>query len=134
MWKQKFCLNLKGESTTGLNVSEQIKILKKVGFDGFFADWSSPGSCDVAAQAGQNEEMIFQSIHAPFKRAADMWKEDEEKGNEAVEELIQCVQDCGKLKVPIMIVHTYIGFEETNPNPPVIGLKRYEKVVEAAKA
>lgn len=34
MWKQKMCMNI--SPAFGLGAVEQIKLLKKIGFDGFF--------------------------------------------------------------------------------------------------
>lgn len=133
MWGQRLCLNILEK--TEIKPEELIRKYKEAGFDGFFVSWSGVNSLNRLAKIAEDEGMMFQSIHAPFSRMANMWKSDSEKGDEALEELLLCLEDCRKLKVPIMVVHTYIGFEEKNPNPPQIGLMRFEKLVlEAEKA
>ena len=133
MWRQRLCLNM--VRGTDINPEELVRKYKAAGFDGFFTGWSGVGSVDALAKMAEAENMILQSIHAPFVHAADMWKEDDEPGEAALNELLLCLGDCKKLKVPIMVVHAYIGFEDKNPDPSQIGLTRFEKLVlEAEKA
>lgn len=129
MYKQKLCLGLMPSLPE--TPEEQVKLIKAAGFEGIFADWSATGSLDEVAKAVKEEGLIFQSIHAPFKRAADMWHENEEKAEAAVAELIACLDDCKRLCVPIMVAHAFIGFDEHNPTP--LGIKRFERVVKAAE-
>ena len=128
MWKKKLCLNISG--SFGVEPEEQIKLIKNAGFDAFFYEWD-PEKIDSVAKTGKEQGMIFQSVHAPFQKAADFWGDNEEKGNKAVEELINCLYDCIKYDVPIMVVHAFIGFKDHNPTE--IGLKRFEKVVKVAR-
>ncbi len=129
MYKQKLCLGLMPSLPESL--TEQVKLIKFAGFEGVFADWTSPGSLDEVARVIREENLIFQSIHAPFKKSADMWREDGEKAEAAVKELIACLDDCKRLGAPIMVAHTFIGFTEHNPTP--FGVERYAKVVKAAE-
>lgn len=128
MWNKRLCLGLSG--SFGVSPEEQIRLIKEAGFDAFFYEWN-PDKIDDVARAGKEQGLIFQSIHAPFQKAADFWGNDEEKGNVAVEELLDCLNDCVKYEVPIMVVHAFIGFEDHNPTE--IGLKRFEKVVKVAE-
>lgn len=129
MYKQKLCLGLMTSLPESL--IEQVKMIKSAGFDAVFAEWNGRGSLDEIAEEIKNQGLIFQSIHAPFKRAADMWHENEEKAEAAVAELIACLDDCKRLCVPIMVAHAFIGFDEHNPTP--LGIKRFERVVKAAE-
>lgn len=131
MWKQKMCLGIM--NATGYEPEELVRIYKEAGFDGFFAAWTESGCLDSLAEVAKEEGMIFQSIHAPFMRAADMWKDDAELGEQAVEELLLCLDDCKRLGVPLMVVHPYKGFEEKNLKPPKIGLVRFENLVKASE-
>lgn len=128
MWEKRLCLGLSG--SFGVSPEEQIKLIKNAGFDAFFYEWNPEKIHDVAA-AGKEQGLIFQSIHAPFQKAADFWGEDEEKGNIAVDELLACLKDCVKYEVPIMVVHAFIGFEDHTPTK--IGLDRFGRVVKEAE-
>lgn len=125
MWKKKLCLSL--SSVCGMPFEEQLVLFKNTGFDGFFVTWNP--KLDVLALAAKAKEldMVFQSIHAPWDKAADFWHEDEIKGQRAVDELKTCIDACALCGVPILVVHAFIGFEEHNPTK--IGLERFAQAV-----
>ena len=129
MYKQKLCLGIMASLPE--TPEEQVKLIKAAGFEGVFAEWSAPGCLDSVVKVIKEEGLIFQSVHAPFGRSADMWCEDEENAEVAVNELIACLDDCKKLGAPIMLVHAFIGFTEHNPTPR--GVERVANVVKAAE-
>ena len=59
--------------------------------------------------------MEYQSLHAPFYKATDMWKSDC-SSVVAVNELLQCLDDCFENSIPILEVHPYIGFDSPSQN------------------
>ena len=75
-------------------------------------------------------DISYQSIHAPFENASKMWKNNKESEN-AVNELISCIRDCAEAEVPIMVVHTYIGFDSEDI-PTKEGIDNFGRVVEEA--
>ena len=123
--KRKLCLATM--SCLPLSTAEQIRAFKEVGFDGFFTEMSE----DVPAYRALADElgMMYQSIHAPFDKAKLMWEED---CGTAVEELISCVRACHDSRVPLLILHTYIGFEPS-AGPTQVGLDHYGAVIDEAK-
>ncbi len=127
MFKTKLCLST--NSQFKLSTEEQIKLFKRSKFDGFFTMWDE----HVAEYKALADElgMLYQSIHAPFENAAKMWRTGEE-AEKAVEELLVCVRDCGKIGVPILVVHPYIGFD--NKQPTTEGIENFRRVVEEARA
>lgn len=128
MYKNILCMNVSEEF--GIPVTEQIKMLKKIGFEGFFTGWKRKMNVEEIRKTADDEGMIYQSIHAPFYKAAEMWKEREE-AKEAIDELIECISVCEKYNVPVMIVHTFIGFKDHTPTD--CGVENYRIVIEAAK-
>ena len=129
MWEKKLCLNL--SSVCGIPYEEQLPLFKNTGFDGFFVTWNP--NLDVLALANKARElaMMFQSIHAPWDKAADFWHGDEIKAQKAIDELKACIDSCALCGVPILVVHAFIGFEEHNPTET--GLVRFGKVVDYAR-
>lgn len=127
MWKQQLCINL----IKGLDMDpiEQLRLIKSVGFDGFFAVWKEPGQLDGLAEEAQKLGLLFQSIHAPFGKARHMWAEGE-AGDAALKELLNCLADCSRLHVSIMVVHPYIGFDIEPPTE--LGIQRFGELIEAA--
>ena len=74
--------------------------------------------------------MIYQSVHAPFKNSAKMRKHDDE-AETAVNELLECVRDCAESGVPIMVAHTYIGFEP-GVQPNEAGIENFGRIIDEA--
>lgn len=129
MWKKKLVL---GASTSfDIDVFEQIKLFKKVGFDGIFFEWQKDLPVDEWISSAKNEGLFVQSLHAPFKRAADFWHGDADLAQQAIDELKECLDCCSKNDVDIMIAHTFIGFKRHEPNN--IGIERFKKVVDHAQ-
>lgn len=128
MWKKKLCLSL--SSVCGVPFGEQLALYKKTGFDGFFVTWNPTLDVQALATKAKELDMVFQSIHAPWDKAANFWHGDEAKGQKAIDELKACIDACALCGVPILVVHAFIGFEEHNPTE--IGLVRFTRVVDYA--
>ena len=130
MWKQKLGLGILG--LPGMTVADEIRAFQKVGFEAFFTGWDKNSPVEEWAEVARECNMIYQSIHAPFGRAADIWGADEEKGEAAVRELCDCLDACHRAGVPIMVAHAFIGFKDHSPTK--IGVVRFERVVRHAEA
>lgn len=128
MWKTKLALGT--SSQFGISVEEQIKLFHKTGFEGFFTDMQDRESIAKYRRLADELGMIYQSIHAPFSKAADFWTEGKAAEN-AVAELIECVRCCAEYCVPVMVAHVFIGSDKHEPND--IGVKNYERVVTEAE-
>lgn len=128
MYKTKMCLGTSDQY--GITIKEQIKLFKDVGFDAFFVNWYEGIDIKEIKEYADSLGRIFQSIHAPFGKSADMWTQGEE-AETAVSELLECLNDCAENDVPIMVCHTIIGFDKHSPND--YGIENYRKIVEQAK-
>ena len=128
MWKKKLCLGL--NSQFGIDEVSQIELFSRTGFDAFFSGWSR--GCDIGSlrEAADRCGMEFQSIHAPFGRMDRMWK-DAPDTEDTVLELCECLRDCAKYNVPIMVAHAFIGFDEHSPNE--IGVRNFGRVADEAE-
>ncbi len=129
MWKKKLALGT--SNSFDIDVFEQIKLIAKVGFEAIFFGWQKDLPVDEWVKAAKNEGLIVQSLHAPFKKAADFWHGDDELAKEAIDELNDCLDCCAKNNIEIMIAHAFIGFKRHEPTD--IGIKRFKKVVEHAE-
>jgi L-ribulose-5-phosphate 3-epimerase len=129
MWKKKICLAT--SDSFGMSISDQIKTFARIGYDGFFTDWKANYPIQEWVHTAKDTGMIYQSIHAPFARSADMWNNDESSGKIALDELLACLKDCERWEIPIMVVHSFIGFQDHTPTP--IGLERFGQLVKAAE-
>lgn len=122
MYKQKLCLAL--NSQFGISPEEQVKLIKKSGFEGFAIDLSGR-DVDPAplVKLSKEENMFIDYLHAPFNKSDDMWMQGE-IGDIALAELLEYIDICAKYEIPTMVAHTFIGFDSDNI-PTDIGIERY---------
>jgi len=129
MYKTRLCMGL--SPAYGISYEEQIRMLSEIGFDGFFSGWSRDMDIATLRRTADEVGMVYQSIHAPFVGVHKLWHVNNETES-MVANLIDCVRDCAKYDVPIMVVHAFIGFELHSPTPD--GIANFERVVaEAAR-
>ena len=128
MYGQKLCLAT-GVSSS-LTEEEQIMLYKRTGFDGFFVGYGNDEHIQNVAALAKRENMIFQSIHAPFGRVDKLWLEGED-GEIVLKELIDCVESAAKAGVEIVVSHVWIGFDRPE-KPGALGLDRFGKLVRLA--
>lgn len=129
MSQRKLCMGLNAQF--GPSLTEQIVLLKKAGFDGFFVKWERGMDLTDIARKAEEEGMMFQSIHGPFLRVCDLWEENENTQN-VLEEMLECLKVCRKFQVPIMVCHAYIGFDREYC-PTAFGMENFEIVIRAAE-
>ncbi len=128
MWRTKLCLGLSEQF--GKTPEEQIVLLHDTGFEGFFTGWGPESPVKAWKALADEYGMLYQSIHAPFTKSADMWKEGV-AAEQAVAELLNCLHVCAENEIPVMVSHAFIGFKDHSPNE--IGVANYEKVVREAE-
>lgn len=128
MWNIKLALS--ASASYGRPVTELIENIADAGFDGFFAVWYKGCPIKEWRETADRCNIEFQSIHAPTDNIAKMWSEDMAEGTAALTELLECLSDCAKYNVPIMVVHAFIGFEDHTPTQ--IGLERFGALVQAS--
>ena len=118
----------------GAPISEQIPMIKKIGFEAFATNFESDEKLSEYRRVADECGMIYEYLHAPFTKAADMWTEN---ADSAVSELISCANACARFGVPIMVVHAFIGFVKPAADVPDsffdIGIKNYRTVFEHAR-
>ncbi len=124
------CMNI--SKGFGAPYTQQIDMLKAAGFDGFFMGYADNDAAIREGAAHARETgMIFQSLHAPFTKMKDMWEDDEEKAQEALKELLHCLDICVQEEIPLLVVHAFIGFEDHSPT--AAGIERFGQLVAAAE-
>ena len=129
MYNKKLALSLSGGF--GIPAEEQILLFKKTGFEGFAID-DSGRNTDIKklVSISRQENMFIEYLHAPFNKSDDMWADDE-LGDVAAEELISYAEICAKNEIPVMVAHTFIGFDEPYI-PTQIGIDRFGALAKRA--
>ncbi len=128
MKKHPICLALSKQF--GISYEEQLELFRKIGFDGAFVGYNENNIDAVASKIKENG-LIFQSVHAPFIRMADIWNKDKEKVDIALNELNSCLNACARNSVPIMVMHAFIGFEDHCPTQ--VGIDRLGTLIQHAE-
>lgn len=110
---------------------DQLDIIKGVGFDAFFTNWE-PENTEKIANRAARLGLVQQSIHSLFSgnhSVKHLWDGGED-GVFVRNKLIECVRDCARFDIPVMVIHPFIGFKEHNPTE--VGLDNYAYIIEAA--
>ncbi len=116
----------------GAPIEEQIRLLKKTGFEGFFTPWKREYPIADWAALAKELGMIYQSIHAPFGGVADLWRSNKEEADKAEKELIDCIHSCSENGIGLMISHCYIGFDGI-VDITEEGFARYGRIIDEAE-
>lgn len=112
-------------------MGDHVNMIGQIGWEAFFTGWDRNNIERWANEAARNG-LIYQSIHSPFggqHKVSYMWQ-DREEGKFVTDQLIECVKDCAKFDIPVMVIHPFIGFRDHTPTQ--IGLDNYARVVEVA--
>lgn len=128
MWKTKLCMGT--HPTFGISTEKQIELIGKIGFDGFFTGYTSLDDICRYRRIADKNGMIYQSVHAPFLTMDKMWEKGKE-ADESAELLTECVHACAENDVPVMVAHSFIGFEKNTPTKE--GIINFGKVIDAAE-
>mgnify|MGYP004651600871 CR=1 FL=1 len=132
MWKQKLCLGT--SEKFGISEEEQIALMKKTGFDGFFCTYENGKDLVKLSNYADELGMYFQSVHAPFVKMNKIWSESVEEDEfvaSAFSELINCIDESARAGVPIVVMHAFIGFRDHSPN--AAGIERLSAIIKRAK-
>lgn len=130
MWKQKLGISI--YNNYKIPTTEVVNLVKQIGFDAISPEWENDEKLCAIVETAKPLGMEIQSLHAPYGGAADMWQKDEDVSIKALNELLISLEACKKYNIPVMVVHTWIGFENI-PAPTTEGLKNYGKLVKKAK-
>ncbi len=128
----KLGINVIGGSS--MTPDEHIVLLARIGWDGFFTDWH-PALTEAYAKAAQKHGLLYSSIHAPFGGIRAMWEqsgtpEAHEAAIAELSNLLACLDDCAAHDVPVMVLHSIIGFEVQEPTEA--GLCHFGTLIERA--
>ena len=124
-------LGLELHKDVPLSLEDQIRLYAQTGFEAFFAYWEENLDVPSLRRVADETGMIFQSLHAPSgDPARHLWYESE-KTPAVIGMLKKCLHDCAENGVPIMVLHSFYGFDLHEPNET--GLKNYGVLVEEAR-
>ena len=130
MWKQRIGISV--GNNYARPTTDVIGIVANAGFDAVSPEWENNIDMDLIVKAAKENGMILQSLHAPFGNSANMWSAEQDIYLPAVSELLKSAEDCAKFEIPILVVHTWIGFENVL-RPTDAGIENFGILVDRAK-
>ncbi len=108
---------------------ERLAYIAQAGFDATFCGWRPDGDLCAVAALIKKQGLILQSVHAPFNKVNLLWQEGRD-GDDILDMLCRCLDDCAAAGAPIMVCHVWIGFGEQHPND--IGIARFSALLDHA--
>lgn len=129
MWKQKIGISV--GNGYAIPTADMIKMVGRIGFDAVSPEWKKEVDMEEIVRAVEEAGIMIQSLHAPFGKSAAMWSADEAVSKPALDELLLALEECYKYQIPIMVVHTWIGFKYVE-KPCEAGFTNYKKLVDEA--
>ena len=108
-----------------------LDLLAETGWNGWFIVWRPGDDFRPVASHAAARGLFVQSLHAPWGKAADLWGDDDAKGEAAVQELCNCLHAAADIGAPFVVVHAWIGFTPTAPTEA--GLARFARVAAEAE-
>ena len=109
MWKQKIGISIGNDYN--IPTVYVVKMVKRIGFDAISPVWKTNGDLFEIVQAAKESGLCIQSLHAPFGKAADMWSGNAALYAPAKAELLSALDACVQFNIPVLVVHTWIGFD-----------------------
>ena len=108
MWKQKISMSL--ESAYTRPTTEVVKILHDIGFDAVAPAWNPPDKLDAIVNTARELGMELHFLHSPFDHMNEMWSNDDAKARPVYELMKRALDDCIRLRIPVLVMHVWIGF------------------------
>ncbi len=122
--------------TYGMNVylkytdDEYVGYMKELGFGAAFtASVKDPAEQARVADLFARHGLAYEFLHSPFSMINDIWL-DNENGEIMLRDLLESVDRCAEVGVPVDVIHLSSGDEP--PSVSDLGRRRYHALVEHA--
>jgi sugar phosphate isomerase/epimerase len=102
--------------------------IKQAGFDSVMLGWRDDNRNEKPEMA-RNAGLLIENIHAPTYNSDYMWT-DNLNGEDYMECLLSCIEDCKHHIIPTMVTH--ISYHNTPP-PNNTGMRRLKRITEKAE-
>ena len=112
-----------------LPIEERLRLIKRAGFDATSLWWGEEDK-QVQPELARKLGLEIDNIHTPFNNANDLWL-DKISGEEYLESLFSCVDDCSEHNIPVAVIH--ITGQKEPPEITETGIRRVKRLVEHAE-
>lgn len=104
------------EKQYDLPITQVISLLKKAGFSAVSPVWTPELDLPALAASVKAQGMTIQSLHAPHKGVPLLWEPDSPLAAAPQKAMLQCIDDCARFHIPILVVHGWQGLIYTFPD------------------
>jgi sugar phosphate isomerase/epimerase len=111
-------------------IEERLRKIKHAGFNATSLWWGDEDGRDLQPDIARNFGLFVDNIHAPFDNPNSLWL-DSRAGEQYLETLIACVDECKLHSIPVAVIHL-TGFNEVAPITE-LGLDRIKRLVDHAQ-
>ena len=108
MYRQKIGISI-GYSRS-FSMKEYLEMLRGIGFEAVSPEWAGASALEETVTFARAAGLEIQSVHAPFGGTASLWSSDPDVSDHAKAEILETIETCGRLLVPIVVLHAWIGF------------------------
>ncbi len=112
-------------------IEEQIPLIKKTGFHGFFTMYTGSEPLEAWARLLKEHQLDFETVHGPFQFANRMW-EPGKAGDEYLDFMKSLIHACHQIQVDKFILHVTVGNQAPEVNQE--GLARIQSLCDYAKS
>ena len=130
MWKQKIGISL--GNGYAIPTAEVVKLVGQIGFDAVSPEWQENVDLEEIVNTARACGLFVQSLHAPFGKAAAMWHSEPEVCTPAKAEVLASLNACKVFGIPVLVVHTWIGFEYRF-DPQALDFSNFDELVNTAR-
>lgn len=96
-------------------MEQVIGLLKASGFAAVSPVWTTEEELAEIAACARNAGMAIQSLHAPPKGMAVLWQEDEAASAALMASMMDSLEACARLQIPVLVVHGWQSTPYTFP-------------------
>jgi len=128
MYKHTLCIGLLAR--TSMEDAEQLELIKKVGFDGYFPCWTEGSDLKALRCVSDSLGLKLQSVHAPFNKVNALWYPNEHTGF-VIDRTLACLRAAAECGAPIVVIHPFITFLQNEATPE--GIENYRIIVDEAR-
>lgn len=97
---------------------EVIRLLAEAGFSAVSPAWASDAELDLIVGAAREHGMTLQSIHASYAGIRALWAPGTPGSQETLAGILDCIDDCARYQIPIVVIHSWSGFDYVVPDKP----------------
>lgn len=113
-------------------ITQVVALLKQHGFSAVSPLWSPELDMAALADCVHENGMIIQSLHAPHKGLALLWKPDSAESVDIQKNVFQALDACEQYQIPILVLHGWQGLIYTFPETP-LDFRFFDQLVARAK-